>query len=224
MGFGNVASKDSGSVTVESLTQAFTVAANYNGLIVTAAFRSSVGTIGIASVTYNGIALTKVSSAAISGTYNIQAEIWMLLNPPSGTANVVVTFKDSDIRGAIGIVGLTSLNTEDPHGTAISGTTGEATSNQIAVNGNGRQYVLDCLALRTGQVVNSGANQTKLIEEITDSGGSLKPVLGVSVKPAEPSTSMSWTWATVTYSALLGVPLSFSEGGGVRTEAEAIGA
>jgi hypothetical protein len=89
------------------------------------------------SVTYGGTALTRVGRTA----GNQAVEIWRLVNPPVGTANVVVTFPGSTAAAG----GATTFNGVDPTtptGTYV-GATGTGISSSVVVTSAANDVVID---------------------------------------------------------------------------------
>jgi hypothetical protein len=78
------------------------------------------GSITANSVTYGGTALTKAISRAAGGNGNCTTEIWYLIAPPVGTANVVVTFSGSADPSAIAAVNVTGADQSSPIGATNS--------------------------------------------------------------------------------------------------------
>lgn len=72
-----------------SITFSHTVNTQSNQILVVTSGIEDDGTTAISSVTYNGVSL---SSAVNTTNSNRRAEIWYLLNPSVGTANVVITY------------------------------------------------------------------------------------------------------------------------------------
>jgi hypothetical protein len=88
-----------------SLTQAHTVAADANGLVVVISYWDcSGGGITSTGLTYNGTALALAKrDTDINGSCGGRAEIWYLASPATGTHNLVASFSGSTggISGAI---------------------------------------------------------------------------------------------------------------------------
>ncbi len=93
------------------------------------------------SVTYNGVALTNGTLHYYGGP---GVAIFYLVNPPTGSHNVVVTFAGVSVWGAAGAVSLTSVAQVNPVRSTGSGSSGNVTSmytgNMSVVAGD---YVVD---------------------------------------------------------------------------------
>lgn len=72
-----------------SITFSHTVNTQSNQILVVTSGIEDDATTAITGITYNGVALT---SSVNTTNSNRRAEIWYLLNPPTGTANVVITY------------------------------------------------------------------------------------------------------------------------------------
>lgn len=81
--------------STSSLTQAFTVSAGSDRLLVVSLWGST-GTDVITGVTYNGTALTNIHKI-LGGRW---LHMWYLLNPSSGSNNVVISASGNDWIGA----------------------------------------------------------------------------------------------------------------------------
>src|SRR3990167_4394046 len=84
------AAEGSAKASATSVTKAHTVGTNSNRLMLVAVYSNATDYNPPTSVTYGGINLTLLTGAAWSNV-----GFWYLLSPPSGTANVVVTFAAS---------------------------------------------------------------------------------------------------------------------------------
>jgi uncharacterized repeat protein (TIGR01451 family) len=129
-----------------TLTVSHTTGAGQNRLMLVAIGMgdSSVNGFTISSVTYSGQSLTNVGSivAAAGGggvTATPHAEIWALVNPPSGTANVVITASGTRAINA-GVTTFAGVNQASPLGTFVSnsGTTGTSASVTDGGSASGR--------------------------------------------------------------------------------------
>jgi hypothetical protein len=134
----------------------------------------------VASVTYDGIALTLAVEAdkAADSEY---VSIWYLLNPPAGAKSIVLTADGSaaSLRGGgltftgAAVVGVTGINT------------GTSTSSSITIPGTlVDDMVVDVIT--SNQAMTVGANQTQRYNNNTVNRGSTEPGGG--------SIDMSWTF------------------------------
>ena len=140
----------------------------------------------VTSVTYNGTPLTLVGENISNG--NARISIYQLINPASGTANVVVNFSANPDKGAV--VSITTFNNVDqttPLGTFASA---QANSNNPTVNvaSASNELVYDVVAKRN-QSLTVGAGQTQRWN--LPSGWEMYG--GGSTEPGAAATTMSWT-------------------------------
>ena len=151
----------------------------------------------IDSVTYAGQALTPLGSAG-SGNGRPEASIWFLLNPPAGTANVVVTLEDSErvIAGAVSFLG---VDTTTPFDVAVALDTGNndnAASVTLTPVTDGA-WIFEVVAVNDDHNLSpnpamAGRTQRWEVEinnRITGAGSTIGPV-----SPAAARTPR-WTWS-----------------------------
>jgi len=153
----------------------------------------------IISVTYNGVACTKLTDASL-GSGPIRAEYWYLINPASGAHDVVITF-NSSTSGRCGAVSFTGAHQTTFHGTPNTATGTSSTASVVVTSSATDQIVLDVAAIRSvGDGITVGGGQTSRIDQETN------PMdLGMSTEPGAASVTMSWTvdggasraWATI---------------------------
>jgi hypothetical protein len=195
-----------------SATFSHTVAAGNNRLLAVSVMLR--GNITASSVTYGGTALTKAISRA-STSSGTTTEIWYLVNPPVGTANVVVNFSASADPSAIAAVNFTGVNQTSPVG---------ATASNLATSGTGittNITTLNANSLIFGAATNyggdtdpftPGANITELWDNATGSGSSsdngewggyrLASTAGTYTFNTTSSASDDWTIAAVELKAV----------------------
>jgi hypothetical protein len=175
------------------------------------------------SVTYGGEALTKVGENITNG--NAKIYIYSLLNPTSGTANVIVNADDIfDKGGVVGVMTFNGVDQANPYGTFASFEDNNNTPS-INVPSVAGQLVFDVLSERNRNQVadisqterwklNSGSEirgsgSTKLATStstamnwtLTD-GNSDWALGGVAIKPAPTVTNLTFTENPVLCSAL----------------------
>jgi VCBS repeat-containing protein len=170
----------------------------------------------VASVTYNGVALTKVD-AQDGGEGRV--EIWRLVAPATGTANLVVNFSGTSHEGAaIGVMTFTGVDQSTPLG-AFAGAQADAGNPSVTVTSAANELVFGVAAVSdsndqgftpgTGQTEKwdlfggSSANGAGTTEagaasvetSWTDPGGLKWAAAGVSIKPAT-GAAPTLTWNT----------------------------
>ena len=152
----------------------------------------------VTSLTYGGTALTRIGFLdGGTGSNDRRMEMWRLINPPIGTANVVVTFSTS-AKAVIGAASFFGVNTTTPHGTFTSneGNTNLAT---LTVPSAAGELVIDCMAAQgNAATATVGAGQTQLWNDFTRSVGGA--VVGTSsTEPGAASVAMTWNLSSVDY-------------------------
>lgn len=154
-GAGDTTSFDSGAGSNRILVVGFS---NYDS---TAADRQ------VSGVTYGGQALTKVTnSVGDNGTSNGRAELWYLINPPTGSNNLIVTFAGANdvINSDYFYAVFTGVDQSTPINTSGNHTTTGGTQDRITLT----TTVADCMLIDVnngdagGQTLGSG--QTSLMD------------------------------------------------------------
>jgi hypothetical protein len=142
-------------------------------------------------VTYGGVAMTNVGRAN-NATGNDHGEIWRLLAPTSGTANVVATLSVSVDGHLINATNLSSVDQTTPTGTFASAT-GSTGNPSVAAAGATGDLVLDAMGAdaSTGGTNVVGAGQTS-----QQSGTRNGEFAAFSSEAGAASVTMSWTRST----------------------------
>jgi hypothetical protein len=198
----DVASSATSSTSGTTLTWSHTVANQSNRMLIVGV--QSEGTSGIqaSSVTYGGVALTKVNQAEAMGgspVYYQDVSQWYLTAPTVGTANVVVTWGSSVTTRTAGAIGLYGVAQQAPEANASSFSNSGATTTNITTLTSGA-WVVDIFGSGQDQGnLAPGSGQTqrfvKASGSTTSSGGSTKSV------PTAGATSMTWTQTGINRSA-----------------------
>jgi hypothetical protein len=173
----------------------------------------------INTVTYSGQSLTRIRFDEVTTT-DRRSELWYLVNPPSGTANVVVTL-DKNEQIIIGAISFTNVDQSSPinannGGTDPTGTTNPSVSLTTtiddtlivdvisAVDGpmTPSAYQTERWDLAQGQLVGSGStNQTTIENTYTmswtnDGGVDQWAMSAAAIWPADPLCGPDGTIAT----------------------------
>ncbi len=149
----------------------------------------------VTGITYAGQPLTLVG--AQSQTDNARIEIWSLVNPPSGSNTVSVTFNDAfddpvNEEGAnVGAVSFTGVHQGTPLGTFVSAAASGVTPMTVNVSSAVGELVFDTVA-RKGAAVTVDPSQTEQWNLCTD-GGCSNVGGGASTEAGAASVTMSWT-------------------------------
>lgn len=152
-------------------------------------------------ITYGGVAMTKFSSLALS-TY--KESFWYLINPASGTNDIVITHANPAEIAAI-VVDFSGVHQITPLGGASTAQT-TATSQTVTVSGADTDLIFDVIAthsLSGGFIAN--ASQTDLVGTINSTNKSI----ATSTKRATSggSTVMAWSWPTSRANGEIGVAI-----------------
>jgi len=194
-----------GSLAGVTITYALTVANQSNRLLVVAVCQTGQvgGTdVSVSGITYDGVALTKIDSQRFNnGAYTLYQdhELWYLLSPNIGTANVVVTLSNAPslnaYSAAISVYGVKQQAPEDD--SKATGNSDAPTVNITPVSAN--SWVFDnCACVFDSRVLDPDAGQTERYDlgaQVHMAGATL-PVAVAAL------TAMDWT-------------LNFADGWGV---------
>ena len=144
----------------------------------------------VSSVTYGGQSLTYLGAANLPN--DTFSDIWYLLAPSAGTANVVVTTAGSQhfVAGATDYFGVDQTT---PLGT-LATATGSSSTPSVTLASMAGQLVVDSLGTRgdAGWITPTGPGQTEVWSQST--GGAAGDGLGgSSYQPGAASVTMSWS-------------------------------
>ena len=137
-------------------------------------------------VTYGGTAMTLVGRGQNSHT----VEIWRLLNPAVGTANIVASFGGQSEEVVGGAVSFDGVHQTTPTGT-FAGASGSSNSPSRVVSSATGELVLDVLMARDQPTATAGAGQTARWNRTN--GGSGRVRGAGSTEAGAASVTMSWT-------------------------------
>jgi uncharacterized repeat protein (TIGR01451 family) len=189
----NTSNANGGATNVSSLTWSHTVGTQTNRiLIVGVALRNS--SVTVTTVKYGAASLTFVGAAADSGAH-VRVEMWKLVAPASGTANVVVTLSASK-RIVAGAVSFSGVNQNTPNGSFVSASSTGSTTPSVNVASASGELVVDAVAPEgDASSVTAGSGQTQRWNTLT--GTASTEVRGAqSTEPGAATTTMSWTLGT----------------------------
>jgi hypothetical protein len=143
------------TISATSLTWAHTVASGNNRVLFVQLAIDGLGA-SVSSVTYGGVALTQVGRA----TGNHAVEIWRLVNPAVGTANVVASF-GATTAAAGGAATFNGVNQTTPTGT-FAGAAGNGKTSSIVVTSTTNDVVIDVVNWAANPAgYTAGAGQTQ---------------------------------------------------------------
>jgi hypothetical protein len=150
-------------------------------------------TFEVSGITYGGQALTRRVQNTSS---EAEGEIWSLVNPPSGTATLLVSFTGAEAidSAVVGVTTFTGVNQTTPF-SATNSATGTTSPATLTISSPSGEWVFGTLALDDSRDATSSAGQTQLwsdFPEIASTDG----IRGAGcVKTGAGSTTVSWTIA-----------------------------
>ncbi len=149
----------------------------------------------VTGITYSGQALTLVGAKTDGGSGEARVEMWALKNPPTGAANVVVTFNRANDDGAVvGVATFAGVDQTTPYGAFFSNS-GNGTMATLSVTSAAGELVFDTVTLRSvgfGASGSPGAGQTARWKTYFNS----RVGAGGSTESGAATVTMSWTAAS----------------------------
>jgi hypothetical protein len=197
---------DAAATTSASSTNSFswshTTASQSNRvLFVLCRLASSSSATTITGITYNSVALTKITSAGTSTPDdNVRVEAWKLVAPTTGTNTVAVTLDTSSGSFRCGSetwYGVDQTTTNRTAVTATSGTDLHPTASTVDATSVSGDIVLDVIGWRydgQGTVTIGGGQTERFVTDSTLVDGSSESASGVS-------TTMSWSWVNADWTS-----------------------
>src|SRR5438128_3227617 len=175
-----VSTDSSGLVTIS-----FTVGTGANRLLIVG---GTVDNFVITGVTYGGTALTQ----AVADTQKPTGSIWYLVNPPSGTASVVVTSTPS--KGAIvGVISFNGVDQTTPIPTTAKNDNANGATSPATVsitNANANSWVMDVVGSGDLHGFTNGASTTTQWNVINSGNSGASSTKG----PLSASTVTNFSW------------------------------
>ncbi len=176
---------------VTSVTVSHTTTSASDRLLLVGVSMDSTGGRTVTGVTYAGQSLTLVGAQS-GGANPVRVEIWRLVNPPSGTANVVVNLSGSTDGVSVGATTFTGVDQTTPLGTFASAI-GTSASPSVNVTSAAGELVYDVVAGKDATSLTQGANQTEQWE-LANSGGDQRGA--ASTEAGASTVTMSWSKTT----------------------------
>ena len=149
----------------------------------------------VASVTYNGVALTRIDRQVTS---NIASELWRLVAPATGTNTILVTLgaaNDFSLGQASSYTGVDQSSPINASNKATSSSTMDATVN-VTSTVNNCVVVDSVVKYNTTEAITAGSGQTTIASLSVGSGFGLKGASSYETKATAGVTTMNWTWTT----------------------------
>ncbi len=141
----------------------------------------------VSSVTYSGQSLTFVGGRT-DNSNSVRIEIWRLINPPSGVANVVVTLNGSSDGIVVGVTTFSGADQTTPLGSFASAQ-GMSAAPSVSVTSASDELVFDVMAMKDGTAVTVGSGQTQRWSA-ADANNKIRG--SASTEGGASSVTMSW--------------------------------
>ncbi len=192
------------TITGSSVTISHTTGTGTNRLMLVGVSFQNRGGDQITSVTYGGVSLTLQGIQVAPSSDRGQVEIYSLLNPPSGSANVVVSFASALERGAVvGVTTFTGVNQSTPFGTFKGGQGSTSPATVTGITSATGELVYDVVCFRRTTTRTPGFGQT--VRWNVDSGNEVEG--GSSTEPGAASVNMSWSFSVNDQWAMGAIPI-----------------
>jgi len=205
-----LANTTTNAANANSLTFAHDPGTGPNRLLLVSVVTGSSGTIGtdattVSSVTFGGVGMTLVTATNDPGT-RVRSYIYRMINPPSGSANVVISLAASRPVSASAHT-FTNVHQTTFLGTPLAARAGDASGAGGPTSGGltnitsaAGELVFDLMALDqdgTATVLSPGTGQTKIWGGTNILSGSSAVALGAnSIKDGAALVTNRWTWAS----------------------------
>ncbi|WP_415889899.1 DUF6701 domain-containing protein [Neptuniibacter sp. SY11_33] len=164
----------------------------------------------VTSVTYGGVALTRVGSTATGDDSRV--EIWRLTNPNAGSANVVVTFNETvQKNGGAGVMTFTGVDQINPV-SSYQGNTGDSDRASVSVSSSSGDLVFAVAAAEQQDDpfdIDRGTERWNY-----KANGNNKLAGAGATRDGQSSTSIRWDLEDSDDWAIAGVSINASSGGG----------
>jgi hypothetical protein len=205
--------------TGTSLTINHTTGSNANRLMLVGIGLKRTG-VTVTSVTYGGTALTLVGTRVQS---DVRIYIYQLINPPTGPADVVVSYSGVPVEGTgVGVTTFSGVDQVTPLG-LFAGANGTSNAPSVNATSASNELVYAVAAVGGSTSIAPGAGQTELwdrtaadvaVEASTEPGAGVVTMNGtstgsddwatggVSIKPAAAINSVAFTQSPVLCSSL----------------------
>ena len=181
-----VNSVSSGTGNCDPCTISHTSGGNARVLVVAVSLEKSTT---VSSVTYSGQSLTQIRSDNEAGSGR-QSELWYLVGPPVGTANVVVDLaaKTKTVLGAYTLNGVSQTSPIDTSNGDNDGSSTTDPSVTVTTNSPG-SFIIDAVSTGKGTMT-AGASQ---VQRYDLTQGQLDGAGSTQVTSASGPYTMSWT-------------------------------
>lgn len=195
-----------------SRTLSYTVPADASILLVGLSFNNASVT---ATVKYGTTDMTLGPSAAGASPWP-RAQIWYLVNPPAGTANVVASFSSSveTIMGARWFSGVNTGTATAPWDVAevVNNANGKATTITITPVTSGA-WIFEVAAMAANDVTTMGALTNRTSRWNTNSNGNVRGAAS-TIGPVSTTQTPTWRWPTGNNNKWSQAAVALQPGGG----------
>jgi uncharacterized repeat protein (TIGR01451 family) len=175
---------------VQVLSWSHTVSAGTYRILIVGVSIGDGMTTSVSSVTYGGVALTRIGATNHNDGWN-RVELWKLVNPPVGTASVVVTQNEWMVCAG-GAVSFFNVDATTPH-SSYTWARGVSTAPSVAVSSAAGEVVIDTVvAMRNANSLTVGGGQTQRWNRSSGTG-TYDIFGGGSTEAGQSSVTMSWT-------------------------------
>ena len=141
----------------------------------------------VSNVSYGAQSLTFVGSR-VGGSSPVRIEIWTLVNPNSGTANVVVNLSSDADGFSVGATTFTGVDQTSSLGSFVSAI-GTSSTPTVDVSSATGELVYDVVAGKDGGTLTEGSDQ----KELWDVNASSQSRGAASIETGAATVTMSWT-------------------------------
>ncbi len=177
--------------TANSVTFSHSTASASDRLMLVGVSMDATGGSAVTSVTYGGQSLTLVGTLE-GGANPIRVEIWRLVNPAAGTANLVVNLNRNADGVSVGVTTFTGVNQTSPLG-AFASAIGTSASPSVDVTSASGELVYDVVAGKDATSLTHGTGQTELWE-LANGAGNQRGAGSTAAGAA--TVTMSWSKTT----------------------------
>lgn len=155
------------------------------------------------TVTYGAQNLTLVSLLRnSSGSDDVVTELWSLVAPAVGTANVTATWNETFTSKVMGVITFTNVDQTTPLGTEQTAT-GSGAAPSLVVSSATNELVFDVVSWGNNNGVSPGSGQSEEWEEQEDPDGNASDLTGAaSTEAGAASVTMSWSDENVNWAQI----------------------
>jgi len=185
----NVTTASGANANINTLSWSHTIKSGSNRILIVA-LSTRDGSASVSGVWYGSELLSQIGGQAATGSQN-RTDLWYMLAPPTGTANVFVGLLTSK-RVVASAISFTGVNQTTPLGTFV-GATGQSTTASVNVSSAPGELVLDTVTTNgDANTLTANAGQTEQWDLFSGTGDLNNVRGGGSTEPGAASVTMSW--------------------------------